>query len=88
MNHQTTRRHHLSLLATAFVAAAALPVLAIAEEPVPAAETAAAQEVLPKLGDPGFVNYLLDRIDDVSRGNSSHALMQMKVKTKHYTRAM
>jgi len=88
MSHQT-RRRHLSLLATALVAAAVLPTLASAGETVLPTETAASQAPAhPKLGDPEFVNYLLDRIDDISRGESSHALLQMKVKTKHYTRAM
>ena len=34
------------------------------------------------------VESLLDEIDDLWRGGSSHTKMSMKVKTKHYTRSM
>lgn len=88
-----TRRRHLAFLAGAALTLAVTPAMVFAGEPAdPVAEPGAAKNVAtptpPKLGDPGFLDYVLDRIDDVSRGESSHALMQMRVKTKHYTRSM
>jgi hypothetical protein len=34
------------------------------------------------------VDALLDRVDDVWRGDASHARLSMKVKTEHYERTM
>ncbi|MCA9660924.1 MAG: outer membrane lipoprotein-sorting protein [Myxococcales bacterium] len=48
----------------------------------------AAASDLPPADDPRFLPALLDAIDDLHRGDSSHALMQMKVQTKHWTRSM
>ncbi|MCA9689664.1 MAG: outer membrane lipoprotein-sorting protein, partial [Myxococcales bacterium] len=42
----------------------------------------------PDPSDPGFVRYLLNRIDDLHRGESSHGVLQMRVKTEHWTRSM
>lgn len=81
-----TRRAHLGLLGGALLLAA-LPALAIAGEAAPAPAEAVAAAT-PKPGDPGFVEYLLNRVDDLHRGESSHGLMQMKVSTKHWTRSM
>lgn len=88
-----SRRGALRLLlgATALLTTAAFAP-ALAASPAAAAPTgeiaAAAAPAQPKLGDPGFVPYLLDRIDDLHRGGSSHGLMQMKVQTAHWTRSM
>ncbi len=87
MTHQT-RRRHLSFLAGFLLTAAIAPALAFAEEPAPSSEIPAPEPAHPKLGDSDFLDYLLDRIDDVARGESSHGLMQMRVKTKYYTRSM
>lgn len=81
-----TRRSALRLLAGALVLAAATAHAAPAQAPTAAAPVAA--PAIPQPGDPGFVRYLLDRIDDLHRGGSSHGLMQMKVQTAHWTRAM
>lgn len=74
----TDRRTTLRLLlggALALSFALAAPGQALAKE-------------LPPPEDPGFVKALLDQIDDLHRGDSSHGLMQMKVQTKHWTRSM
>jgi hypothetical protein len=42
----------------------------------------------PSPGDPEFASYLLDRVDDLHRGQSSHALMHMDVKTSRWERSM
>lgn len=62
-------------------------VAAPAPAPAERGVTASVAEA-PRLGDPGFVRYLLDRVDDLHRGESSHALLQMKVQTEHWTRSM
>lgn len=36
--------------------------------------------------DPQFAAWMMDHIDDLYRGASSHGLMEMHVKTKHWTR--
>lgn len=38
--------------------------------------------------DPGFAEYLLDRVDDLQRGDSSHGRMSMFVKTQRWERSM
>jgi len=42
----------------------------------------------PAPDDPGFAEYVLDRVDDVHRGRSSHAIVTMHVKTKRWEREM
>lgn len=42
----------------------------------------------PSPDDPEFIPWVLDGVDDMYRGRSSHGLMEMKVKTKHWTRAI
>lgn len=38
--------------------------------------------------DPKFADYLLDRVDDLHRGDSSHATLTMQVKTARWERSM
>ena len=38
--------------------------------------------------DPSFPEYLLNRVDDIHRGRSSHAIMTMNVKTARWERSM
>ena len=83
-----TRRGALRLLVGA-IALFAAPELARGAAPAEAPVTATPEgPSAPKLGDPAFVPYLLDRIDDLHRGGSSHGLMQMKVQTKNWARSM
>lgn len=44
----------------------------------------------PKLDpkDPAFARKVLDRVDDVHRGDQSHAIMSMEVKTSHWQRTV
>jgi hypothetical protein len=42
----------------------------------------------PEPTDPEFPRYLLDRVDDLFRGESSHSVSSMQVKTKHWERSM
>ncbi len=42
----------------------------------------------PSPDDPGFAAYVLDKVDDVNRRNSSHAVLSMHVKTKRWEREM
>lgn len=42
----------------------------------------------PSPGDPEFAKYLLDRVDDQHRGDSSHGTFTMNVKTEHWDRSM
>jgi hypothetical protein len=42
----------------------------------------------PDPSSPEFATYLLDRVDDVHRGDSSHALLTMQVKTARWERSM
>jgi hypothetical protein len=42
----------------------------------------------PAPGTPDFARSLLQRIDDMYRGEQSHGVMQMEVKTRHWTRTM
>ncbi|NVB38645.1 outer membrane lipoprotein-sorting protein [Pseudenhygromyxa sp. WMMC2535] len=69
---------------TLLTAALALP-LAAALASLPRTSLAAPP---PEPGDPEFPRYLLDQVDDVHRGRSSHADMTMKVKTEHWERSM
>lgn len=50
----------------------------------PAAEAAAR----PALDSPEFPTWLVDRIDDMHRGKSSHAVLAMTVQTEHWTRTL
>ena len=42
----------------------------------------------PAPGTPEFARYLLSRADDMYRGDQSHGIMEMEVKTRHWTRSM
>ncbi len=42
----------------------------------------------PQPGDPGFAEYVMEKIDDQYRGEKSHGIMEMKVKTVNWTRTM
>ncbi len=42
----------------------------------------------PPPDSPKFVPYVLDRIDDMYRGSKSQGVMEMKIKTKHWTRTL
>jgi hypothetical protein len=44
--------------------------------------------VEPKPHTPEFARALLDRIDDMYRGAQSHGVLEMEVKTRHWTRSM
>lgn len=54
----------------------ALPLSAAAEDPRPAADS------------PGFAAWVMNHIDDMHRGDSSHGVLTMTVKTEHWTRAL
>lgn len=57
---------------------AVLPRTGFAEEPA----------APPAPDDPGFAEYVLNRVDDVHRGRSSHGILGMRVKTKRWEREM
>jgi hypothetical protein len=42
----------------------------------------------PQPHTPEFARHLLERVDDMYRGAQSHGVMEMEVKTRHWTRAM
>ncbi len=42
----------------------------------------------PSPGSPEFTTWVMDRIDDMHRGGSSHAVLSMTVKTEHWTRTL
>ncbi len=42
----------------------------------------------PAPGTPEFATYILDRADDLYRGEQSHTVMEMEVKTKNWERSM
>ena len=42
----------------------------------------------PSPDSPGFANHVLDQIDDMYRGSKSQGVMEMKIKTKHWTRSL
>jgi len=45
-------------------------------------------ETPPQPGSDGFATYVLDKIDDIYRGTRSHGVMEMKIKTSHWSRTM
>ncbi len=53
-----------------------------------AAVAAAATDSLPPPGTPAFARAVLERVDDMHRGDQAHAIMEMEVKTRHWTRSM
>jgi outer membrane lipoprotein-sorting protein len=42
----------------------------------------------PDPSSPEFPAYVMEKVDDLYRGGSSHGVMEMKVKTKHWSRSM
>ncbi|MCA9717214.1 MAG: outer membrane lipoprotein-sorting protein [Myxococcales bacterium] len=42
----------------------------------------------PSPESPEFLRYVMNRVDDLYRGRSSHGVMEMKVKTQHWSRTM
>jgi Outer membrane lipoprotein-sorting protein len=42
----------------------------------------------PAPGTPAFARAMLERVDDMYRGEQSHGVMEMEVKTRHWTRSM
>jgi hypothetical protein len=42
----------------------------------------------PSPASPEFAYWVMNRVDDMHRGTSSHAIMQMTVKTRHWTRTL
>ncbi len=67
------RRHTLALL-LGIAATSLLPGAAWAEPPADS--------------DPGFAVYVMNRLDDLFRGKSSHGRSSMEVKTEHFTRTL
>jgi hypothetical protein len=47
-----------------------------------------AQDAAPSPESPEFGVYAMNRLDDLFRGSSSHAVLRMHVKTEHFTRTM
>jgi hypothetical protein len=50
--------------------------------------SARADDDAPSPGGPGFVKYVMKKIDDLYRGARSHGEMTMKVRTTHWTRTI
>ena len=50
--------------------------------------TTGAKEKRPDPDSPGFPAYAMQKLDDLYRGASSQGVMEMNVKTKHWTRKM
>jgi len=42
----------------------------------------------PKATDPKFAEWVMDHIDDMHRGKSSHSVLEMTVQTEHWTRTL
>ncbi len=72
MNELTRRSLLLGAATTA--ACALLPLSALAAAPRPSPES------------PGFAAWVMDQIDDMHRGSSSHGVLSMTVKTENWTR--
>ena len=52
------------------------------------ATTARGDATPPQPNDPGFVHYVLSKIDDQHRGNSSHGILEMKIQTQNWSRTL
>lgn len=81
---QVTRRTLLLGAATTAALVLAWPAAA-APEPTPPPSAVAAR---PDPGSPGFAKWVMDQIDDMHRGQSSHGVLSMTVKTEHWTRTL
>lgn len=51
-----------------------------------ASELSAVAQKLPPASDPKFIPALMAYLDDLQRGEHSHGVMSMEIKTKHWTR--
>jgi len=71
----TMRRRSLLRGVFAGVVVLALPLGALADDP-------------PAVDSPLFPAWVMDQIDDMHRGQSSHGVMSMTVKTEHWTRKL
>ncbi len=76
MRRETSRRHFVGLIAASMLLAAG-PGIARAAPPG-----------APSPDSPDFPRWVMEYQDDLHRGDQSHGLMEMKVQTKHWTRAM
>jgi len=56
--------------------------------PAPAADSTPAAQTATEAPNVTRARQMLEEIDDLWRGSSSHAVMTMQVKTEHYTRSM
>ncbi len=78
MTAQTIRRRNKTLIMlTVLCALSLLAFVATADDKKP-----------PAPGSPQFVAHVLDRIDDMYRGQQSQGTMEMNIKTKHWTRSI
>ncbi len=57
----------------------------VPDRPAPAAGP---EENVPEPGSEAFTIYVMNRIDDQYRGAASHGVMEMQVKTRHWSRSM
>ena len=51
-------------------------------------QATAVDDPVPEPGTEAFSFYVMNKIDDLHRGARSHGIMEMKVKTKHWSRSM
>ena len=56
--------------------------------PLLLATTLPAAAATPAPGTPEFARAVLEKVDDLYRGAQSHGVMEMEVKTRHWTRSM
>jgi len=76
MNNNRRRNRTLLILAVLCIASL-IAFMATAEGKKP-----------PGPDSPKFAAYVLDQIDDMYRGNKSQGIMEMKIKTRHWTRSI
>jgi len=81
----TLRSSRAALPAAALALALAIA-LALAAHAHPGAARAA--EPPPSPDSPGFALYVMTRVDDLYRGVKSHGIMEMEVKTRHWSRTL
>ena len=68
--------------------AATAGLLALAASAASGSARAARPEGAPSPKDPAFPRWVLAYLDDLHRGDHSHGVMTMQVKTKHWTRSI
>lgn len=76
MRHATTPRRGFFVLPTVLLCFAGVPRLGVAARKAP------------DPGSPEFGVYVMETIDDMYRGNKSHAVMEMEVQTEHWKRTL